>query len=123
MTFFNKQVASNVPLNADYNSPATPLKTAYMYAMAANVTGTPTGSIKLQACNDPETNTTIPTGIPYPQAMNWVDIDNSTFTLNSAGETMWNVRAVAYNYVRVVYTDASGGSSTATMNLVVNVKG
>ena len=36
---------------------------------------------------------------------------------------MWNVRDVAYNYVRVVYIDASGGTSSATMNVIFNGKG
>lgn len=127
MRTFNKPVASNVPLNANYNSPYVQLKNIYTYAMVALITGTPTGSLKIQASNDPETNDTqYNTTAHQPPAVgptNWVDIANSSFAVNSAGETMWNVNFVGYNYVRVVYTDASGGTSTATMNIIFNGKG
>ena len=127
MRTFNQQIAKNIPLNANYNSPYTPLKSIYVYAMAANITGTPNGTLKLQASNDPETNmtqTNIGNGLPPTNPpVNWVDIEDSTFTVTTAGETMWNVRAVGYNYVRVVYTDLSGGLSTATMNIIINAKG
>lgn len=118
----NKQISTAQPMNVSSNSPAVPLKNVYLYSMAAIVTGTPTGTIKLQASNDPETNSTMPGGIPQPLPINWVDIANSSFSLSAAGETMWNVTDVAYNYVRVVYTDSSSGASTATMNIIVNTK-
>jgi len=127
MRTFNKQISTNVPLNANYNSPYVQLKNIYTYSMAAIITGTPTGSLKLQASNDPETNdtqTNSTTNLPPTQVpVNWVDIANSSFAVSSAGETMWNVNAVGYNYVRVVYTDASGGTSTATMTIIANCKG
>lgn len=133
MRTFNKTVATAVPLNANYNSPYVQLKSIYTYAMAFIVTGTPTGSVKLQASNDPETNDTqvsvsydpgqSPTNPPSVAPVNWVDIANSTFALSSSGETMWNVNFVGYNYVRVVYLDASGGTSAATVNIVFNGKG
>lgn len=123
MRTFNKQIATAVAMNANYTSSAVPLKNIYMYNISANVTGTPTGTIKLQASNDPETNDTMPLGVPQPLPTNWADIANSTFTLTASGDTMWNVSQVAYNYVRVVYTDTSGGTSTATMNIVINAKG
>jgi hypothetical protein len=127
MRTFNKQISTNVAMNANSNSPYIPLKNIFMYAMAAIVTGTPTGTIKLQASNDPETNdtqTNSTTNTPPSVApVNWVDIANSSFSLSSAGETMWNVHDVGYNYVRVVYTDSSGGASTATMNIIFNGKG
>lgn len=126
MRVFNQQIATNVALNANVSTTYVPLKSIFMYSIAAIVTGTPTGTIKLQASNDPETNDTQynagnipPTVIPT----HWVDITDSSFALSSAGETMWNVRDVAYNYVRVVYTDGSSGSSTATMTVIFNGKG
>lgn len=127
MRTFNKQIANNVPLNADYASDAIPLKNIYMYSIAATVTGTPLGTIKLQASNDPETNDTqynsVTLAPPTQQPVVWVDIANSSFNLSSAGNTMWNVSEVAYNYVRVVYEDTSGGTSTAVMGIKVNAKG
>jgi len=127
MRTFNQTIATNVPLNANYNSPYVPLRNIYMYSMAAIITGTPTGTLKIQASNDPETNDTqYNTTAGVPPAVgptNWVDITDSSFPVTSSGETMWNVRYIGYNYVRVVYTDSSGGTSTATMKIVFNGKG
>lgn len=127
MRTFNKQIQTNVALNASSNSPAVPLKSIYTYSIAATITGTPTGTLKLQASNDPETNDTqyaTSTNLPPTQVpVNWADIANSSFAVTTSGVTMWNVNAVGYNYVRVVYTDGSGGSSTATMSTVFNGKG
>ena len=121
MRVFNQQITTDQILNANYTSPYVPLKSIVLYTMAANITGTPTGTVKLQASNDPETNDTQPLSNSPPT--HWVDITNSTFTVSSSGETMWNVRDIGYNYVRVVYTDSSSGSSTATMTIVFNGKG
>lgn len=119
MQVFNKQFGANILLNTDVISEPVPLKNMFMYNICATITGSPSGSIKLQASNDPETNTT--QALPIP--VNWVDITNSPFNINSAGRTMWNVTDIAYNYVRVVYTDFSAGASNAKMNLVLNGKG
>ena len=121
MRVYNKKIATNVVLNAGRQTEAVELKNIYMYAITATITGTPTGTIKLQASADPLTNTTIPLDDSLPT--NWVDVADSTFTVTAAGQNMWNVREVAYNWVRVVYTDASGGTSTAVMTIVVNCKG
>lgn len=127
MRVSNKIIATAVPMNANYFSPYVPLKSVYMYSIAAIVTGTPTGIISLQASNDPETNDTqynTTANLPPAQGpTNWVTITNSPFTLSASGETMWNVRDVGYNYVRVSYVDNSGGTSTATMNIISNIKG
>lgn len=134
MRSFNKQISTGVALNVNSNSPYVQLKNIYTYSVAANYTGSVTGSIKLQASNDPETNDTqvnvpytagqTPTNPPSKAPVNWADITGSTFALTPGiTETMWNVNAVGYNYVRVVFTDGSGGANTSTMNIVVNGKG
>lgn len=123
MRTFNKKIQTNVLLNVNVTGPAVPLKNIFLYTIAATITGTPTGSLKLQASNDPETNDAMPLGVPEPLPINWADITNSTFAETVAGVTMWNVREIGYNYVRVIYTDASGGTSTARMSVVINGKG
>jgi hypothetical protein len=127
MRTFNKTVASSLALNANLQSDYIPLKNIFMYSIAAVVTGTPTGTIRIQASNDPETNDTQinTTSLTAPAVgpTNWVDIANSSFPLSAAGETMWNVRDVAYNYVRVVYVDSSGGASDAVATIIFNGKG
>jgi hypothetical protein len=123
MRTYNEKLATNVVLSANRTSSFAPLKNIILYSIAAVITGTPTGTIKLQACNDPETNDTSPLPNAQSNPVNWVDIADSSFPLTTAGETMWNVRDIGYNYVRVVYTDSSGGTSTAVMNIVFNGKG
>ena len=133
MRTFNKTVASAVPLNANYNSPYVQLKNIYTYTMSAIITGTPNGTIQIQASNDPETNdtqTNMPTvdgaqplNPPSVAPVNWVTITNSPFVVSSSGEEMWNFNYAGYNYVRVQYIDASGGTSTATMKIIFNGKG
>lgn len=118
MRTFNNQIAG-ILLNANYNSPAVPLKNIFMFNIAAIVSNIPTGTIKLQVSNDPETNDTIPLIAPP----NWVDLLGSSFSLSSSGKTMWNVHEVAYNYVRVTYIDTSSGLSNATMSITFNGKG
>lgn len=123
----NRQIATSISMNANYNSPYQQLKNIYTYSIAVNITGSPNGNLFLQASNDPETNDTqtnsgnnLP---PTVQPSNWVTVANSTFAVTQPGETMWNVNFVGYNYVRVAFTDSSGGTSTATMNIVYNGKG
>jgi hypothetical protein len=129
MRTFNQTVATGAPLNGNYNSPYVPLKQIYTYTMAAIITGTPTGTVQIQASNDPETNdtqyntTSSPLRPPTVAPTNWVTIANSPFSVSSAGETMWNVNYAGYNYVRVQYIDSSGGTSTATMTIIFNGKG
>jgi hypothetical protein len=121
MNVFNQPLATAVPLNANYTSPNALVRLMVTYTMAANITGTPNGSIHLEASNDPLTNElTNPT---QPVPTNFATITNSTFTVTAPGTVMWNVYWTGYNYVRVVYTDASGGTSTALMNIVMNAKG
>lgn len=117
----NKEV--NIPLNANYNGYAYLLKYIYLYSIVAKITGTPNGSIMIQASNDPETNDTMPNQNPQPAPSNWVTIQDSTFSVTTSGETFYNVTDVAYNYVRIAYTDGSGGTSTATMTITFNGKG
>ena len=129
MRTFNQQVATNVPLNANYNSPYTPLRNIYTYSITAIITGTPSGTIQIQASNDPETNDTQYNTVSNPQRpptvapTHWVTITNSPFAVTTAGETFWNVNYAGYNFVRVQYIDASGGTSTATMSIMFNGKG
>ena len=127
MRVVNKVLSTNQALNVNSNSQYQPLKSIPMYAIQAIITGTPTGSIKLQASADPETNDTQVNSTGLPPAVgpiNWVDVTGSTFVVTTLnGSVMWNVDFAGYNYVRVSYTDTSGGVSTATMTITFNGKG
>ncbi len=121
MRTVNKTLATATALNANSNGTVQPLKNIYVYSISCIITGTPTGSIKLQASNDPETNDT--TGTPLPAPSNFADIANSSVNVTTSGVTFYNVDGIGYNYVRVVYTDTSSGASTATMKIIFNGKG
>lgn len=107
-------------MNTTINSSPTPLLQTWGYAIQVVFTGTPTGTFKLQASCDPIPQARVEVTAPT----NWTDIANSSYAVTAAGDYMWNVFDIAYNYVRVVYTDTSSGTSTAIITVsTINVKG
>ena len=123
MRTFNNQVQTGIVLNAARVGTAIPLKNIYIFSIAAIIAGTPTGTIKLQVSNDPETNDSMPSANPQPTPTNWLDLANSSVSVTASGETMWSVKDVSYNWVRTSYADGSSGASTATLTTIVNAKG
>ena len=122
MRTYNQQIVSNAIMNTGIMSQAIELSRIYGYSIQAVYTGTPTGTLKLQGSSDPSGDVASPpnaTNIP----VNWSDILNSSQAVSAAGNFMWNVSDVQYNWVRLVYTDGSGGSSTAILNARINAKG
>lgn len=119
MKTYNIPLVTSVPMNTTINSPAMQLRNMFGYNIQAWFTATPTGTLKLQASSDPEEfgppNNFIPT--------NWTDVANSSVSISASGNFMWNVFDVSYNWARMVYTDASGGTSTALLTAVFNGKG
>ena len=119
MRTYNIQLASSNPLNTTFTS--SPQQTYQMqgYSIQAVFTGTPTGTFKLQASSDPFLNTSA-----FQNPVNWSDIPYSFYTVSAAGNFTWNVFEVQYNFVRLVYTDASGGTSDAILtSAILNAKG
>ena len=118
-------IPANTVMNANRTSQAIQLQNNITYAIQIVFTGTPNGSFKLQAGADPVFNAVSSgnyTGINLPT--HWTDVADSTFVVSAAGDVMWNVAEIGYNWVRVVFTDASGGLSTAVISsAVVNGKG
>lgn len=115
----NIPLVTNHALNASFYSSPQELVQIFVYSIQAVISGTPTGSVYLQASADPLTNNQP----PGPTPTNWTTVANSSFTVAAAGTVMWNVTDVGYNWVRVGYTDSSGGASTATMTVTANIKG
>lgn len=76
-------------------------------AIVAVYTGSPVGTIKLQA-SVREDNT------------DWNDVADSSFSISSAGIYTWNYDPVAVPYLRVVYTRTSG---TGALSAAVFKKG
>jgi hypothetical protein len=118
MKFKQNNLITNQAMNTNMVSPPEPLVTVYAYAVQAYYTGTPTGTFKLQASCDP-----ISINSNANSPVNWTDIINSNYAVAASGNYMWNVVDCAYNWVRLVYTDTSGGASTAVLNVNINTKG
>lgn len=113
-------IAANTVMNTTINSTPVPLYQTWGYAVQVVFTGTPTGTFKLQASCDPIPQARVEVQTP----INWTDIANSSYAVTAAGNYMWNVFDVGYNYVRVVYTDTSSGASTAIITVsTANIKG
>lgn len=109
-------------LNTTVNSTPMQLYEMYGFSIQVVVTGTPTGTFKLQASNDPVYASNIPAGARV--VTNWTDVASSSQVVSAAGSVMWSATDAMYNYVRVVYTDASGGASTAVItSCTFNSKG
>lgn len=104
-------------MNANINSSALPLYQMFGYAIQIVFTGTPTGSFKLQGSCDPVPQAGSPSITAVIPPVNWTDIASSTQMVAAAGSIFYNVTDVLYNWVRVVYTDTSSGSSTAIITV------
>lgn len=110
-------IPSGTVMNTTINSSAIPLYQIYGYSIQAVYTGTPTGAFKLQGSSDPVPQAGSPSITAAPTPVNWSDIANSSESISAAGNFMWNVFDVMYNWVRLVYTDSSGGTSTAIVTV------
>jgi hypothetical protein len=132
-TVFNSLLLSSpITLNTSFNLPWVPL---YMlgYALQCVWTGTPTGYFQLQGSADPIVpgSDIIPAfGPPFaisPKVKNPVNYDpisSSQYAVVSYGSNTWNVSNARYNFVRLIYVDQSGGSSTAQLTWAnLNQKG
>lgn len=102
-------IASGTIMNTTINSSPVPLYQSWGYAIQVVFTGTPTGTFSLQGSCDPIPQARIEEIAPT----NWSTIINSSIAVSAAGNLMWNVADIGYTYVRVVYVDTSGGTSTA----------
>lgn len=102
------------------NSAAIPVDQLWGFAIQAVWTGTPNGTIKLQASCDAPTSTT-QTSSGTSAVVNWTDIADSSVTIaGSAGNYMWNISSAAYRFVRVTYTNTS---STGVLSATMSAKG
>lgn len=109
---FQNIIPVNTVMNATINSLPMNLANMIGYTIQIFFTGTPTGSFKLQASADEAP--LIGSGF---NPTNWTDVVATTFTISAAGNVEWNVYDIYYNFVRVVYTDTSGGTSTAIITV------
>src|SRR5574343_407072 len=81
------------------------------YSIQLVFTGSPGGNFKLQASNDEGYIDSAGGAQQYTNVVNWTDIADSAQTISAAGDHMWTVENAGYNWVRVVWTAASGSGS------------
>lgn len=98
-------------MNSTFTSSPVPLTNVFNYAIQIVFTGTPDGVFSLQSSCDTDT----PANMANSASMNWTTITDSQFTVVGAGNVEWNVDGAGYTWVQVVYTDSSGGASTAVV--------
>ena len=112
---------SSTSLGADITSHAMSLQHIAMYCIQIVMSGTPTGTFKLQLSLDegaPSANTY---DAKVAGVTNWTDVGDSQQNVTDAGSVTWNVADSAYNWVRVVYLrDSSTGTITSAR---ANLKG
>jgi hypothetical protein len=88
------------------------------YSITASVTGSPTGTLKLQASN----NAFNPGRVDLTENSDavWVDVTGSSQAVSASGSFMWNTSSAYYRAVRVVWTRSGGSGAT---NLYYHAKG
>ncbi len=100
------------------SSPIT-IDQIFGYAVQAIWTGTPNGTMLLQAsCDAPARETQTSNGGP-DVVTNWSDITGTSITIaGSSGNFMWNLDGTFYRYFRLKYVNTSGTGSL-TVNAVL----
>src|SRR4051812_6788350 len=100
----------------EVDSPTIPCDQLWGFAIQAVWTGTPNGTLKLQAsCDAPLLTSQTSNGTS--NVTNWTDIaDSSVVIAGAAGNYMWNVTVAGYRFVRLVYVNTS---STGVLNVTM----
>lgn len=104
-------IPTGTVMNTTLTSSPLQLLNMFGYAIQVEFSGTPTGTFKLQASCD-QSNPGVPN---QTTPLDWTDIAGSSATVAASGDITWNATETMYNWVRLVYTDTSGGTSTATI--------
>lgn len=98
MRVCTNKIITNGDMSADVSA-TQQLNQAFGYSVQAVWTGSPVGTIKLQASIDNVT---------------YIDVANSSQAVSGAGDYFWNVFLVEYPWMKAVYTFSSG---TGTLNV------
>lgn len=120
---YPNMIPAGTVLNANLLGRPMQLQNALFYCIQVAFTGTASGTFKLQGSCDNSATVTAVGQSPYLPA-HWSDIVDQTQAVTSAGSYLFNVSFASYSFVRLVYTDSSGGTSTAVLTVsTLNVKG
>lgn len=118
MRILNETLLSAASVATTATSAPLLLEYAFGYSIQCVFTGTPTGTLILQASDDfnPAANFNVATFEPT----NWTSITGSSTNITAAGNVLFNTGDIYYRYVRAVYTPVSG---SGTLTIVGNAKG
>lgn len=107
----NNPILTAVAANSNQSSQAQWAWDMVRASFQLVATGTAAGTIQIQASNDKSV------GLPPNQFQptNWSNIGSSV-TVSGAGAYIVPELELSYEYVRLVYTDTSGGSATGTLS-------
>jgi hypothetical protein len=81
--------------------------------------GTVNGSMQLQCSNDKA----IGARPDRFQPTNWVNVGSSVAIATASSNYLIPYTELSYEYIRVLYTDASGGAATSSIQINVALKG
>lgn len=84
------------------------------FSLCLILSGSPVGSFKLQASNDPVEE---PASV---SSSSWVDIVGSSYSVSASGPILWNHSAAYFKWLRCIWTKTSG--TGAITNATLNVK-
>ena|SRR6185312_12094292 len=102
---------------ATYNFPALyAAQWCGISVLAVQGDSTAVGTVKLQASNDFSPGANL-SGDFVPS--NWVDIPNTSQNVTSGGAVLIPYTQIAYQWVRVVWTEGTPGTSTITAEINV----
>ena len=105
-------IDSNVDLIPGWTSEGVWLGHISQFAVQFTVSGTFTGTFKVQvSCDNPKmTNGTLTT----TEISNWSDLSGATIAVSNTGTYFLNLVDAGYNFFRIVYTNSSGVAGTLT---------
>ncbi len=116
MSHLNELLVNAASMGADVTSASVNVQYAALGAIQCVFTGTPVGTMKLQASCD----VVQPTPNSVPAATNWTDVADTSVDVSAAGTILYNLIYIGYDQVRVVYTRTSG---SGTLNVRAVAKG
>lgn len=108
-----------VDLTSSANLRAVWLGHIVNYSIQLVFTGTPGGNFKLQCSNDPGRIDSEAISNQASDVSNWTDVADSALVVSAAGNVVWDVQNVGYNWVRVVWTATSGSGSLTSARCYV----
>lgn len=108
---------SGTDMTSNIDSKALWLGHIVNYSIQVVYTGSPNGTLSIEASNDEGSNTN---DTSNAQITNWTQVDAQA--VSAAGSHMFQFENVGYKWVRLVWTNSSSGASTIT-SARYNIKG